>query len=91
MKDNELKVIKTNTIKYYGNIYSLPFGTYRYEETWAYVTENDNHLLIKDAGGSVLATHTIPEGVGNNVLNTNHHRDTSLRLDTLRGKTRELF
>jgi len=91
IKDNGYKVIKTNSIKYHGNIYSLPFGTYRNEETRAYVTENDNQLVIKDAGGNVLATHLIPEGVGNNVINTNHRRDTSLRLDALREKTREFF
>jgi hypothetical protein len=91
VKDNGYKVIKTNTIKYHGNSFSLPFGTYRNEDSRVYVTGRDNQLIIKDAGGSILATHLIPEGVGNNVVNTNHRRDTSVRLDALRDKTLEFF
>jgi hypothetical protein len=91
VKNNGYKVIKTNTIKYHGNTYSLPFGTYRNEDTRVYVTESDNQLIIKDAGVSILATHLIPEGVGNNIVNTNHRRNTSIKLDALRDKTREFF
>jgi transposase len=88
---NGNKVIKTNTIKYRGNSYSLPFGTYRNDETRVFVTEEDNQLIIKDAGGGIITTHLIPEGVGNNIINTNHRRDTSIKLDALRGRVREFF
>jgi len=88
---NGHKVIKTNTIKYRGNSYSLPFGTYRNDETRVFVTEEGNQLVIKDAGGNIITTHLIPEGVGNNIINTNHRRDTSIKLDALRGRVREFF
>ena len=88
---NGHKVIKTNTIKYRGNSYSLPFGTYRNDETRVFVTEEGNQLVIKDTGGSIITTHLIPEGVGNNIINTNHRRDTSIKLDALRGRVREFF
>ena len=91
VKSNGHKVIKTNTIKYCGNSYSLPFGTYRNDETRVYVSEEDNRLIIKDTGGSIITTHLIPEGVGNNIINTNHRRDTSIKLDALRERVREFF
>ncbi|MDX9774310.1 MAG: IS21 family transposase [Bacteroidales bacterium] len=91
VKINGHKVLKTNTIKYRGNSYSLPFGTYRNDDTSVYVTEEDNQLIIKDASGSIITTHLIPEGVGNNIINTNHRRDTSIKLDALRGRVREFF
>jgi hypothetical protein len=91
VKNNGHKVLKTNAIKYRGNSYSLPFGTYRNDDTRVYITEKDNELIIKDAGGSIITTHLIPEGVGNNIVNTNHRRDTSMKLDALRGKVREYF
>lgn len=88
---NGHKVIKTNTIKYRGNSYSLPFGTYRNDETRVFVTEEGNQLAIKDAGGGIITTHLIPDGVGHNIINTNHRRDTSIKLDALRGRVREFF
>jgi hypothetical protein len=91
IKENGYKVLKTNTIKYRGNIYSLPFGTYKNDDTKVYATERDNQLIIKDITGLVITTHLIPEGVGNNVINTNHRRDTSIKLDGLRDKVREFF
>ena len=91
VKENGYKVLKTNTIKYRGNIYSLPFGTYKNDDTKVYVNDHDNHLTIKDLTGLVITTHLIPEGVGNNVINTNHRRDTSIKLDSLREKVREFF
>jgi transposase len=88
---NGHKVIKTNTIKYRGNSYSLPFGTYRNDETRVFVTEEGSQLVIKDVSGSIITTHLIPEGVGNNIINTNHRRDISIKLDALRGRVREFF
>jgi len=91
MKENGYKVLKTNAIKYRGNIYSLPFGTYRNDDTKVYIDELDHQLIIKDILGQIITTHLIPEGVGNNVVNTNHRRDTSMKLDSLRDKVREFF
>jgi len=68
---NGHKVIKTNSIKYRGNSYSLPFGTYRNDQTRVFLTEEGNQLIIKDAAGNKIITHLIPEGVGNNIVNTN--------------------
>jgi len=90
-RENGYKVIKTNTIKYHGNIYSVPFGTYKNDQTKVYLTETDNELVIKDHAGTIITTHLIPAGAGNNVVNNNHRRNTSIKLDELRGKVREFF
>lgn len=91
IKQSGYKVLKTNTVKYRGNIYSLPFGTYKNEKSMVYLTERDNELVIKDDTSSVIATHLIPSGAGNTVVNTNHRRDTSIKLEGLRDKVREFF
>ena len=88
---NGYKVLKTNTIKYRGNSYSLPFGTYKNEQTRVFVSEKDNQLIIKNELTTIIATHLIPSGTGNNVINTNHRRDTSVKLESLREKVRVFF
>jgi len=90
-KESGYKVLKTNVVKYRGNSYSLPFGTYKNESTVVFLAEEEHQLMIKNDRGIVIASHLIPSGVGNNVINTNHRRDTSIRLDELRGKVREFF
>lgn len=90
-KDKGHKVIKTNVIKYAGNIYSLPFGTYKNDETKVYVTESDNQLVIKDENNMVITTHLIPAGKGQTVINNNHRRNPSVKLAELRSQVREFF
>ena len=85
------KVLKTNVIKYRGNIYSLPFGTYKDDETKVHVTESDNQLTISDSLGKVIASHLIPEGKGRTVINTSHRRNPSVKVSQLRDQTREFF
>jgi len=85
------KVLKTNTVKYRGNIYSLPFGTYKDDQTKVNVTESDNQLTISDSVGKVIASHLIPEGKGRTVINTSHRRNPSVKVSQLRDQTREFF
>ena len=85
------KLLKTNSVKYKGNSYSLPFGSYRGEDSKVYPSESGGSLIIRDAGGEILATHLIPEGAGNNIVNTNHRRNTSVKLSELREKVIDFF
>ena len=85
------KVLKTNIVKYRGNIYSVPFGTYKNDESKVFLTESDNNLIIKDENGVTITSHPIPAGVGNNVVNNNHRRNTSIKLDAMRTNLREFF
>ena len=90
-KHNGYKVIKTNVIKYQGNTYSLPFGTYKNDETRVFITESDDQLIIKDIEHNIIATHLIPAGKGQTIINNNHRRNTSAKLDDLRSQVREFF
>lgn len=62
------KVLKTNSIKYKGNTYSLPIGTYRGEDTRVYLSEEGGSLLVKDVDDNLIAKHTIPAGKGQTVI-----------------------
>lgn len=90
-KEKGYKILKTNVVKYKGNSYSLPFGTYRGEDSRVHVCESEGDLILKDTEGKTLATHRIPDGTGHTVINTHHRRNTSLRLNELREKVRAFF
>jgi len=91
VKEEGYKVLKTNTVKYRGNSYSVPFGTYKHEDTRVHLKENGNLLIICNDSGQTIATHQMPPDVGNNVVNNNHRRDTTIKLDQLRSKVKECF
>lgn len=85
------RVLKTNTVKYRGNSYSVPFGTYKNDETRVHLKEDGSHLIVSDQSGQTITTHQIPAGVGNNIINNHHRRDTSIRLDQLRTRVKDCF
>lgn len=59
-------VRKDNTVRYLGNRYSVPLGTYRHPGTLVYVAvTEDNRLLLRDQpDGTILADHPIHTGSG---------------------------
>lgn len=75
------KVLKTNSVKYRGNTYSLPLGTYRGEDTRVYLSEENGELIIRDIDDTVIARHLMPSGRGHMVINKNHTRDTSISVN----------
>jgi len=90
-KEKGYKVIKTNVIKYRGNTYCLPLGTYKNDDTMVYVTESDNQLLIRDENQETIITHFIPEGKGQTVINSSSRRNPSIKVNDLRNQIREFF
>ena len=90
-KHKDYKVDKTNVIKYHGNIYSLPYGTYQNEDTTVRLEEIDDRLVIKDHCGGVITTHFIPAGKGQKIINNNHRRNPSVKIDQLRSQLQEFF
>lgn len=91
LQEKRYKVHKTNVVKYKGNSYSLPLGTYKGESSHVYLIESEGDLVIRDDTERTLATHRIPIGVGNNIVNNNHRRNKSMRINELREKVREFF
>lgn len=85
------KVIKTNTVRFKGNTYSLPLGTYKNENSRVSLKESDGRLLIQDENSMLVAMHSIPEGRGRTVVNSHHRRDMSVGLNDLRSRVRSFF
>lgn len=85
------KVIKTNTVRYKGNTYSLPLGTYKNENSRVSLKESDGRLLVQDENSLLVAMHAIPEGRGRTVVNSHHRRDMSVGLNDLRSRVRTFF
>lgn len=84
-------VLKDNTIRYRGNIYSLPTGTYKDNKSKVLIREEDGTLLISNLNNEVIATHTIPAVKGIKVINNNHKRDNSRNIEELALSTVNLF
>ena len=80
---NGYKVYRTNCVKYHGNSYSVPLGTYKDESTRAYLSEENGDLIIRDEDDKLLARHTMPSGRGHTITNTNHMRDKSVSIATM--------
>ncbi len=85
------KVLKTNSIRYRGNTYSLPIGTYHGENTRAYLKEEAGNLIINDVEGKLIARHLIPAGSGHTIINNNHQRDRSVSIGSYGQQIMELF
>ncbi|WPV64297.1 IS21 family transposase [Chitinophaga sp. LS1] len=77
-------VRKDNTISYKSNFYSLPLGTFKGKGT-AVVVGVDMHiyLIISNLQGDILCKHMIAVGKGQKVLNTDHRRDKTVKIDKL--------
>lgn len=85
------KVLKTNSIKYRGNAYSVPLGTYKDNSSRVIVKEQGANLVITSMDGTVIAQHLIPAGSGNVVINRNHYRNVSTSISRLTECVMEIF
>jgi len=68
----EYLVRRDHTIKYKGNYYSLPRGTYNKVETHVRVYELSGKLQITTQSGGLLADHVIPTSKGGYVSCSEH-------------------
>lgn len=67
-------VRKDNSISYKGNLYSLPFDTYKGRGTKILLTLRDNVLIIADDQQNELCQHAVCDGVGQKIINNDHRR-----------------
>lgn len=79
----EYVVLKDNTIKYRGNIYSLPLGTYTDKHAKVKLYSDGEILYINNLHGIEIAVHNIPITKGNYVKNTDHKRAKDKTIETL--------
>lgn len=68
----EYHVNRDHTIKYRGNYYSLPRGTYQGDNTWVRVYINNSRLIITDLFNKEIAEHNIPHTKGGYVSCKEH-------------------
>lgn len=77
-------VRKDNAISYKGNFYSLPLGTFKGKGTVVTVgVEESIWLVISNLQGDLLCKHMISIGSGRKVINSDHKRDKSVKIDNL--------
>ena len=85
-------VLKTNCVRYKGNIYLAPIGTYKGKDTKVRLEEKGATLIISSSmSGVEIARQIMPAGRGITVTSDNHKRDTSIKISVLSEKVIELF
>jgi transposase len=77
------KVRKDNTISFRGNYYSLPIGTYQGDGSEVFVMQENGNLIIHNNDKQEIARHKISAIKGKLIFNTNHHRNTDLKIKEL--------
>lgn len=91
---NELKsykVRKDNTISYKSNFYSLPLGTYQGTDTTVYLKVDDDKFHLYTDENTLLTTHDLCNDRGKYIRNTDHRRDKSQSLETLKSDVSKMF
>ena len=77
-------VRKDNSISFKGNLYSLPFGTYKGRETTVSVRIEANTLIVYNEKADLeICRHNIATGKGLKILNTDHKRDKSASIQEM--------
>lgn len=85
------KVLKTNCIRYKGNTYSLPSGTYKDETSRVYLKEEFGDLIVRTDSGITIARHRIPAGKGQTIINKNHLKNRSVSVQEKYDRITRLF
>lgn len=77
-------VRKDNTISWRGNFYTVPYGTYQGRGSCVVVREESGKLIMMIPKSlEELCRHTISSEKGIKVINTDHKRDKSLKVEQL--------
>ncbi|WP_282638516.1 IS21 family transposase [Sphingobacterium thalpophilum] len=84
-------VHKDNKISYKGNLYSLPFGTYKGKNTKVQVKAVGNELIVIDEKYGELCRHEISLLKGQKIISTNHKRDTNTAIVEMMAEFSELM
>lgn len=79
------QIHKDNVIRFEGNRYSVPVGTYRKDApNIAYVEKSNEYIFIRlQQNGHVLAKHQMVQGKGNIVSDPSHRKRNQTKRDSL--------
>jgi hypothetical protein len=83
-------VRKDHTVSFRGNFYSVPQGTYK-KGAQVRLALKGLELHIHDDRGAFLCKHLMPEGRGHSLINNNHKRDRTQKIDQLITQTAARF
>ncbi len=85
-------VRKDNLITWKSNRYSVPEGTYKGSQTKVWVkVENGGYLGIYDEQKEQIIKHKVSLGKGQTIINSNHRRDRSKKINELMEQVSKLF
>jgi len=84
-------VRKDNIISWKGNFYTLPSGTYKGRGTQVTVSRINDLLQICSLSGAVLCSPAISSGKGKTIVNTDHKRDKSSKIQQMISDVSLLF
>jgi len=84
-------VRKDNLITWKGNRYSAPEGTYKGQQTKVWVKAEEGYLGIYNEQKELIARHEISLGKGQTIINSNHRRDRSKKINELMEQVAKLF
>lgn len=76
-------VRKDNTVLFRGNRYTVPTGTYQGPDSRVRLKTRDGSLIIHDVNGERLATFALETGKGKLVINNNHRRERTSKIDAM--------
>lgn len=78
------KVRKDNTISYKSNFYTLPLGTYKNQDTWVLLKDQQGEVRIYDQNNDLLTVHPLCYQRGKTIRNFDHTRDKSQSMAQLK-------
>lgn len=76
-------VRKDNVLVYKSNFYSLPQGTWQKKGTQVYVIDKKDSIVVKDFSGNTILQTQLCQEKGKTIINNNHKRDKSSKIDQL--------
>ena len=82
---------KDNTISYKSNLYSLPYGTWSPKNKKVVVTQQQDILVVSKPSGEEICRHRLCLQRGKTIINNNHKRDSSTKIDRLLVEQAALF
>jgi hypothetical protein len=76
-------VRKDNTVLYKGNRYTVPTGTYQGPDTKVFLKVDQEFIHISDLNENQLACFPMGQSKGKLIINNDHRRDKTAKIDTL--------
>lgn len=83
VKPQPYTVRKDNTISWKGCFYSVPAGTYKGRGSKVAVHTDNGCIILSDLQDKEICRHTIAVSKGQKVINTDHSRNKTERIDEL--------